>query len=74
MAAAVVYLARKNILEADSPYEDRAIVPQIWPEEMLVMTRCTEDQAIAILMRVLQQREDSDTQNSESGMFENQSA
>ena len=27
VAASIVYLARKNILEADSPYEDKAIVP-----------------------------------------------
>ena len=42
VAASIVYLARKNILEADSPYSDRAIVPLVWPEEMLFMTRCTE--------------------------------
>ena len=43
IAAAIVYLARKNILEADSPYKGRPIVPQVWPEEMLLMTRCTEE-------------------------------
>ena len=27
IAAAIVYLARKNVLEADSPYKGKAIVP-----------------------------------------------
>lgn len=66
VASAIVYLARKNILEADSPYKGRAIVPQVWPEEMLLMTRCTEEQAIEILMKVLQTKDDEESELSRS--------
>lgn len=52
IAASIVYLARKNILEADSP-TGKCIVPQIWPYELVIITRCTEDKAKRILVDVL---------------------
>lgn len=52
IAASIVYLARKNILEADSP-DGKLRVPAIWPEELMLVTRCTETQTKRILIEVL---------------------
>lgn len=52
IAAAILYLSRKNILEADSP-TGYCIVPQIWPQELVKITRCTEKRAKRILVDVL---------------------
>ena len=52
IAASIVYLARKNILEADSP-DGKPRVPQIWPQELVMITRCTELKAKRILVDVL---------------------
>ena len=53
IAAGIIYLARKNVLEADSP-TGKLRVPQIWPNELLLMTRCTEARAKRILKDILQ--------------------
>ena len=52
IAASIIYLARKNILEADSP-TGKPLVPQIWPQELVMITRCTESRAKRILIEVL---------------------
>ena len=52
IAASIVYLARKNILEADSP-DGKSRVPNIWPQELVMITRCTEAKAKRILVDVL---------------------
>ena len=41
IAASIIYLARKNILEAHSP-TGKSRVPFIWPQELVMITRCTE--------------------------------
>lgn len=56
MAAAIIYLARKNILEADSP-TGKPRVPNIWPQELVMITRCTETKAKKILVEVLRPTE-----------------
>ena len=53
IAAGIVYLARKNVLEADSP-DGRPRVPCMWPQELLIMTRCPEARAKRILKDILQ--------------------
>ena len=41
VAAAIIYFTRKNILFSDK--SDRHVrVPTLWPEELILMTRCTE--------------------------------
>ena len=52
VAASIVYLARKNILEADSP-TGKPRVPNIWPQELVMITRCSESHAKRILVEVL---------------------
>ena len=52
IAASIIYLARKNILEADSP-TGKPRVPHIWPQELVMITRCTESKAKQILVDVL---------------------
>ena len=52
IAASIIYLARKNILEADSP-TGKPRVPQIWPQELVMITRCSEQKAKRILVEVL---------------------
>lgn len=41
IAAGIIFLARKNILEVDSP-DGKPRVPQVWPQELIIMTRCSE--------------------------------
>ena len=58
IAAAIVYLSRKNILEADSP-TGSCQVPQIWPQELVMITRCTEKRAKRILVDILRPMDSS---------------
>lgn len=61
IAASIIYLARKNILEADSPTGE-PLVPVIWPQELVILTRCTENKAKKILVEVLQPLEKNSNQ------------
>lgn len=53
IAAGIIYLARKNVLEADSP-DGKLRVAHIWPQELMIMTRCPESRAKRILKDILQ--------------------
>ena len=43
IAASIIYFARKNILQADD-ISKLVRVPCIWPEEIITLSRCSENQ------------------------------
>ena len=52
IAASIIYLARKNILKDDCP-DGKLQVPEVWPQELQLLTRCTESKASRILVDVM---------------------
>ena len=42
IAASIVYFARKNILESEE-ISKLVQVPSLWPQQLLLLTRCRED-------------------------------
>ena len=43
IAASIIYFARKNILLSDE-VSKLVKLPYLWPEELVVLTRCTKKQ------------------------------
>jgi hypothetical protein len=52
VAAGIIYLARKNVF-ASGKYEKYPKVQSTWPDELVIMTRCSEAQAQKVLYEVL---------------------
>lgn len=54
IAAAVIYFARKNILFSEQAAK-LVKVQNLWPEELILMTRCTESQIKKLLSNPLEE-------------------
>ena len=48
IAASIIYFARKNILQSDEIIK-LVKVPCIWPQEIIFLTRCREDQIFKMI-------------------------
>ena len=59
IAAAIIYFARKNILF--SKKGSQPVVPILWPEELMIMTRCKESQIKKLLKNPLQETDAAST-------------
>ena len=59
VAAAIIYFTRKNILFSDKS-ERYVKVPTLWPEELILMMRCTEAQIKKLLMNPLEETYSAD--------------
>jgi hypothetical protein len=54
IAAAMIYFARKNIM-FNSGSKQTIKFPTLWPEELILMTRCTESQIKRLLSNPLEE-------------------
>ena len=59
VAAAIIYFTRKNILFSNKS-EKHVKVPTLWPEELVLITRCTESQIKKLLQNPLEETYSAD--------------